>query len=176
MRRFAIVAAVLPATLAGLALAALLPLPLAAQEARANFLNAEGQPAGSATLTSAPGGVLIAVEARGLPRESWVGFHIHETGSCDHTTGHDSAGGHFNPAGTEHGYHTETGPHAGDMPNIWVDHAGILRAQVFNPHIVLTDGESSALGRALMIHAGTDDYRSQPSGNAGDRLACAVIE
>jgi len=147
-----------------------------AQDMTASFLDSQGQEAGSAALTATPGGVLIEVEATGLPASSWVGFHIHETGTCDHQTGHESAGGHFNPADTPHGLLTEGGPHAGDMPNIWVDAEGTARAQVFNPLVTLAEGDTAIRGRALMIHAGPDDYQSQPSGDAGDRLACAVIE
>lgn len=157
-------------------LALLMPVVALAQDATADFVDSNGESAGSASLTTTPGGVLIAVEVAGLPPETWVAFHIHETGSCDHTTGHDSAGGHFNPTGSEHGYLSETGPHAGDMPNIWVDQSGIARVQVFNPYVVLTEGENLARGRALMIHAGADDYITQPTGDAGSRLACAVIE
>lgn len=147
-----------------------------AQEAKAAFVNGQGQSAGSATLETAPGGLLIGVEVTGLPPESWVAFHIHEHGTCDPSAGHETAGEHFNPTQSQHGYFTEGGPHAGDMPNIWVDAAGVARAQVFNPYVVLTEGENLVRGRALMIHAGADDYKSQPSGGAGDRLACAVIE
>lgn len=159
-----------------LVLVALETAPLAAQEAAADFIDTNGRTTGYATLTTAPGGVLIAVEVADLPPEAWVAFHIHETGSCDPAMGHESAGGHFNPTNTQHGYLTETGPHAGDMPNLWVDASGVARAQVFNPHVVLTKGENLARGRALMIHAAPDDFKTQPSGGAGDRLACAVIK
>lgn len=154
----------------------ILASPGSAQEAKAAFINAQGESAGSATLGTAPGGVFIAVEVSGLPAESWVAFHIHENGTCDPSAGHETAGGHFNPTQSQHGYLTEGGPHAGDMPNIWVDAAGVARAQVFNPYVVLTEGENLVRGRALMVHAGADDYKSQPSGGAGDRLTCAVIE
>lgn len=86
------------------------------------------------------------------------------------------AGGHFNPGSKEHGYDAANGPHAGDMPNQYVAADGTLRAEVLNPEVTLADGEAGIRGRALMIHAGADDYRSQPSGDAGERLACAVIE
>lgn len=144
--------------------------------AKASFLDPQGQPAGVAQLDSTQGGILISLEVSGLPPQSWVALHIHETGTCDAATHYESAGGHFNPAGTEHGFRSATGPHAGDMPNLWVDAEGVARAQVFNPFVVLTEGETLVRGRALMIHAGPDDYVSQPSGGAGDRLACAVIE
>ncbi|MEO3385020.1 superoxide dismutase family protein [Mesorhizobium sp. CAU 1741] len=150
-----------------------------AQESRtaaADFVDANGESNGSADLVQTLTGVLITVEVSGLPSSQWVAFHVHETGSCDHTTNHESAGGHFNPTSQEHGYLAAEGPHAGDMPNQYVGEDGTLRAQVFNPFIKLGDGDNDVVGRALMIHAGADDYESQPSGDAGDRLACAVIE
>lgn len=143
----------------------------------ASFVDADGEAVGTAELSSpAAGGVLVRIEVTGLPEDQWVAFHIHETGSCDHATGHESAGGHFNPGGREHGYKAANGPHAGDMPNQYVPAGGTLRAEVFNPAVTLAEGEAGIRGRALMIHAKADDYESQPSGDAGDRLACAVIE
>lgn len=145
-------------------------------DARAAFVDAGGEPNGMAELTRTAHGVLINLEVTGLPAGQWVAFHIHETGSCDHTTGHESAGGHFNPADVEHGFLTGTGPHAGDMPNQWVGDDGVLRAQVLNTFVQLGEGDADIAGRALMVHAGADDYESQPTGDAGDRLACGVIE
>lgn len=143
----------------------------------ASFVDAEGQANGSAELTAAAaGGVLIRLEVTGLPAGEWVAFHIHETGQCDAATGHDSAGGHFNPGSREHGFQSAQGPHAGDMPNQHVGADGAVRAEVYNPFVTLDEGETGIVGRALMIHADPDDYESQPSGDAGDRLACAVIE
>ncbi|PTE23591.1 superoxide dismutase [Cereibacter changlensis JA139] len=147
-----------------------------AANASASFVDAAGEPAGSATLTGLRNGVLIELDLAGLPASQWVAFHVHETGSCDPQTGHESAGGHFNPTEIEHGYLSATGPHAGDMPNQYVAADGTLKTQVMNPLVTLVDGGSSIRGRALMIHGGTDDYVTQPSGDAGDRLACAVIE
>lgn len=157
---------------------ALMAFSTGAQEAlhaSGAFVGKNGQPAGSAELTQTSAGVLIEIEVNGLPGGQWVAFHVHETGSCDPATGHDSAGGHFNPESSEHGY-LAGGPHAGDMPNQYVDTDGTLRAQIFNSFIQLEEGANSVSGRALMIHAAADDYQSQPSGNAGERLACAVIE
>lgn len=157
----------------------LAPAALAQEQATAtaSFVGADGEANGSAELRSPPaGGVLIKVEVTGLPENSWVAFHVHETGSCDHGTGHASAGGHFNPDSREHGYMAANGPHAGDMPNQYVSADGTLRAEVFNPSVTLAEGETGIRGRALMVHAHADDYTSQPSGDAGDRLACAVIE
>lgn len=144
--------------------------------AGATFIDAAGAEVGSAELSGTPTGVLIALEVSGLPEGQWVAFHIHETGSCDHETGHESAGGHFNPGDKEHGFMAENGPHAGDMPNQYVDAEGVLRAQVFNTSVTLGSGDADIVGRALMIHAGADDNITQPTGDAGDRLACAVIE
>lgn len=146
------------------------------QTASARFVDAEGAEAGTARLTGLRNGVLIDLDLTGLPAGEWVAFHVHETGTCDHTTGHESAGGHFNPTGVEHGYQSATGPHAGDMPNQYVAADGTLKTQVMNPLVMLSESDANIRGRALMIHAKGDDYASQPSGDAGDRLACAVIE
>lgn len=147
-----------------------------ASKGAAKFVGADGKEIGSADLTGTKAGVMIAVEIAGLPPGQWVAFHVHQTGTCDHTNGHESAGGHFNPTNAEHGYLTAKGQHAGDMPNQYVSADGTLRAQVFNTAVTLEDGDSAIKGRALMIHADPDDYSGQPSGNAGKRLACAVIE
>jgi Cu-Zn family superoxide dismutase len=144
--------------------------------ARAVFIDGTGNNIGLAELTGTPQGVLIELDLSGLPPAQWVAFHIHETGSCDPQGGHKSAGGHFNPDGREHGYLAADGPHAGDMPNQYVQGDGTLRAQVFKNALHLTPGDDGISGRALMIHAKPDDYRSQPAGDAGDRIACAVIE
>lgn len=104
-------------------------------------------------------------------------MHIHETGSC---VGPDfkSAGGHYNPASVAHGQ-VEDGPHAGDMMNVEVGADGMGRFTVINENVSLRGGERPALmdsdGSALVIHGGADDYKSQPSGAAGPRVACAAI-
>ena len=161
---------------AALALAA--GLPVMAQDkqtAIANFVGPDGKQAGRAVLTEAKTGVLIELDVSGLPVNRWVAFHIHENDRCDHRHGFESAGGHFNPTKAEHGLLAANGPHAGDMPNQYVDQYGKLRAQVFNSMVTL-NGQNDIRGRTLMIHAELDDYRSQPVGGAGKRLACAVIE
>jgi len=161
---------------AAFALAAM-PLALAQEQdgATAEFVDMEGESSGTASLTQTPTGVLIELEVSGLPAGQWVAFHVHEEGLCDHETDHESAGGHYNPDDAAHGYLAEGGPHAGDMPNQYVGDDGVLRAQVFNSMISL-EGDSGIRGRALMVHAGADDYTSQPTGDAGARLACAVVE
>lgn len=164
---------------------ALLALSLAAtpaiaqsssQTAIANFIGKDGKETGRASLTAAKAGVLIELEVTGLPPGKWVAFHVHETGKCDAADHHESAGKHFNPGETEHGFLAANGPHAGDMPNQYVGSDGVLRAQVFNTMVVLDNAKNGIRGRALMIHENSDDNRSQPSGDAGARLACAVIE
>jgi superoxide dismutase, Cu-Zn family len=147
-----------------------------ARKGKATFTGEDGKEIGTAELTGTKSGVLISIEINGLPADKWVAFHVHETGSCDAMTHYDSAGGHFNPTKAEHGYESAGGPHAGDMPNQYVPANGTLRAQVFNSAVTLGKGDNGITGRALMIHANPDDYSGQPAGNAGKRLACAVIE
>jgi Cu-Zn family superoxide dismutase len=153
-----------------------LALSQEAQKGKANFVGEDGKEIGTAELTGTKSGVLISIEIKGLPADKWVAFHVHQTGSCDAMTHYESAGGHFNPTNATHGYLSENGPHAGDMPNQYVPADGTLRAQVFDSAVTLGDGDNGIKGKALMIHANPDDYSGQPAGNAGKRLACAVIE
>lgn len=147
------------------------------QTATAEVVGMDGKEAGRATLTSAAtGGVFIEMEISGLPVNRWVAVHIHEIGKCDAATHHESAGGHFNPSKAEHGFLAAKGPHAGDMPNQYVGRDGVLRAQIFDGMVTLDGKNDGVRGRALMVHANSDDYRSQPSGDAGDRVACGVIK
>lgn len=170
--KYLLTAAVVAAAIAAPSMAMSQNAPMA----KANFIGADGKETGTAELTATKSGVLIALDVNGLPAGQWVAFHVHQTGTCDHTTGHESAGGHFNPTGAEHGYLAENGPHAGDMPNQYVPADGTLKAHVFNTAVTLEGGDTTIKGKALMIHADPDDYSGQPSGNAGKRLACAVIE
>lgn len=144
--------------------------------AMATFIGTEGSEIGTAEITPTVDGALIHAEIEGLPADSWVAFHIHETGTCTADDGFKSAGGHFNPTGAKHGFLVDGGPHAGDMPNQYVDGDGVLRTQVLNTAVTLNEGDTAILGKAIVIHDGTDDYESQPSGDAGSRIACAVIE
>lgn len=149
-----------------------------AMTATAEFTGKDDKTSGRALLTEGKDGVLIEVEISGLPAGTWVGFHVHETGACDAGGGYETAGGHFNGGDedVEHGFLAANGPHDGDMPNQYVGADGVLRAHVYNTSASLNDDDDRIRGRSLMIHARPDDYRSQPSGGAGDRLACAVIE
>ena len=146
------------------------------QQARATFMNVDGKPIGTATLTQTPGGVLIDVTVTGVPAGAH-GFHIHETGICD-APDFASAGAHYNPMDAKHGYVAGSARHVGDMPNQFVQHDGVLRAHVLNTQVTLGAGTATlfdADGSALVIHTRADDYSSQPSGDSGERFACAVI-
>ncbi len=147
-------------------------------KATASFINSEGEKSGSATLTQTPNGVLIEFELENLPAGGEHGFHIHQTGSCE-TPGFESAGGHFAPMNRNHGYQDAEGFHAGDMPNQVASADGTIKGFVFNHQITLGEGANSVFdddGSAIVLHAGADDYSSQPSGDAGSRLLCAKIE
>jgi Cu-Zn family superoxide dismutase len=148
----------------------LIAMLLAAGSVTVNLSNASGQPAGTATLTQRDKGVEVALDLKGLtPGEH--GIHFHETAKCE---GPDfkSAGGHLNPQHKEHGLDNPKGSHEGDMPNVTADASGNVKTSVMAPHARLADLEK---GGALVVHAKQDDQKSNPAGNAGDRVACGVI-
>jgi Cu-Zn family superoxide dismutase len=167
------------ATMAGLAglLAAAWVSPASAQTARAGLKDASGKDVGSATLTQTPGGVLIAVSVKGLPAGEHA-FHVHAVGKCEPPF--TSAGGHFNPASKKHGLMAAEGHHAGDMPNLHIPASGELMLEVVNSDITLDKGKPNSVfdadGSALVIHANKDDYKTDPTGEAGGRIACGVVE
>lgn len=139
------------------------------------IIDASGKNVGVARLTDTPNGVLIRVDFADLPPGEHA-FHVHETGKCEPPF--TSAGDHFNPGGKMHGFEHAGGFHAGDLPNIVVPASGAVRFEVFVPNIRLRDGAAKLLdedGAALVVHAGVDDYATDPAGNAGDRIACGVI-
>lgn len=154
------------------------PAPAAvSQTVEANVIGLDGKTLGKVVLKQIPAGVLVSADVRGLPAGEH-GFHFHQKGLCDTATKFDSSGGHFAAGDHQHGYMSANGPHGGDMPNQNVGADGVLKTEVLNTGITLSPGPKSVFdadGTALVIHAGVDDYTSQPSGNAGGRLACAVI-
>jgi Cu-Zn family superoxide dismutase len=145
--------------------------------ATARIVGLDGKEIGRAKLLQAGHGVLIDLEVRGL-KPGPHGVHIHAVGLCDVKTKFESAGGHFSPVPKNHGFMDKHGPHAGDMPNQFADAGGNLHASIFNPNVTLRRGERTLFdkdGSSIVIHAVADDYRSQPAGNAGARVACGVI-
>jgi Cu-Zn family superoxide dismutase len=153
---------------------ALAPAQQAGPDARAAMIGADGNEIGTLELTETPVGVLIRGELAGLPAGAH-GFHIHETGACEPPF--ESAGDHHDPVGARHGFMAEDGPHTGDMPNIQAPESGAVAVEVLNGFIRIEGGELfDQDGSALVIHAGADDHRSQPSGDAGDPIACGVVD
>jgi Cu-Zn family superoxide dismutase len=136
------------------------------------LIGASGQTIGSVRAWQTAGGVSFRIEANGLPH-GVHGIHVHSVGRCD-TPDFASAGPHWNPAGRKHGLGNPAGPHAGDLPNVEVAANGVLGATVVLPGASMTS-LIDADGAALVIHARADDNLTDPSGNSGARIACAVI-
>lgn len=168
-----------PVGLFGLAaiLLAAATVPSQAQTAKAALQTAEGKDAGSVTLTQTPHGVLLSLTVKGVPAGEHA-FHIHEVGKCE--APFTSAGGHFNPDNKKHGVLAAGGAHAGDMPNLFVPASGELTVEVINAAVTLEKGKPNSVfdadGSAVIIHAGKDDYQTDPTGNAGGRIVCGVVQ
>lgn len=129
---------------------------------------------GTVTFTALDHGVRVAGEVRGLVPGSEHGFHIHEKGDCGDNG--NASGGHFNPTGGTHGKFGAPGSHAGELPSLVADAKGVARFSVEDHSISLTPGAAnSVVGRALVVHRDPDDFTTQPAGNSGPRIACAVI-
>jgi Cu-Zn family superoxide dismutase len=145
------------------------------------LINASGQIIGQVRGGDSPNGATFLVEAHGLPA-GLHGIHIHDVGACD-PPNFDSAGPHWNPVGRKHGTQNPQGPHLGDIQNITVGADGRLRVQIVVTGSYLKTARRKAgsyqildqNGASLVIHAKADDYKTDPSGNSGKRIACAVL-
>jgi superoxide dismutase, Cu-Zn family len=140
------------------------------------LLTAEGNSLGEVELLQMADGVQLIASVKGLPAGEYA-MHLHAVGRC---TGPDfaSAGPHFNPAGKSHGRDNPMGAHAGDLPNLVVTDKGVGEMNLMLPGLRLADGTAPLLdgdGAAVVLHARPDDYRSDPAGNAGARVACGDV-
>jgi superoxide dismutase, Cu-Zn family len=137
--------------------------------------DASGRTVATATVGEA-GGVRVRLEATALAPGTY-GVHIHDLGQCE-PPGFESAGPHWNPTRRQHGRLNPSGPHLGDLPNLSVGTNGGGAVEFTIAGADLHDGENALFdedGAALVVHAGPDDYRTDPSGNSGARIACGVI-
>jgi Cu-Zn family superoxide dismutase len=158
------------------ACAGVAPLSPVGTSATAEVRDANDRVVGQATLTEVIGGVRIVLEARGLPPGE-KGVHVHAVGKCE-PPAFASAGGHFNPLGKQHGLLNPTGPHAGDLPNITIAAEGTGRFETLTERVTLGAGTNSLFGgdgTALVVHGAPDDFKTDPTGNSGARIACGVI-
>ena len=130
---------------------------------------------GEATFEQIGDKVRVIVFAQGLKPDSEHGFHIHEAGDCSSGDGM-SAKGHFNPYGKPHANPTTAERHAGDLPPLKAAKNGRAKIDVTLDVITLRPGPASIIGRGLIIHADPDDFKTQPTGNSGARIACGVIK
>lgn len=134
-----------------------------------------GRDLGTLTLTESGGAISVSGQLSGLPPGEH-GFHIHTTGKCEGPS-FETAGAHWNPTNRGHGTNNPAGPHLGDMPNITVGPDSTVNVQATTPGGTL-HGENALLdgdGAAVVVHAAADDYKSNPSGNSGKRIACGVV-
>ena len=140
------------------------------------FTGGDGAPLGSVTVTEDAAGLMLAVSATGMPAGTH-GIHLHEKGLCEGPK-FESAGAHWNPSAKQHGRDNPAGAHLGDLLNLEVAADGSARTTVPIPGAMMASGATmlaDADGTALVVHAKADDYKTDPSGASGDRIACAVI-
>lgn len=150
------------------------------------IVNNAGEKIGIVSMNETEAGVLMFIQVSGLNPKGEHAMHVHEKADCSPRDTFKNAGGHYNPMMKSHGMMHPEGHHAGDMPNLRPDEYGNIEAQILNLFVTLeTDKEKIPEGRhplfdedgsALVIHADADDHMSQPSGAAGNRIACGEID
>ncbi|MHA0858232.1 superoxide dismutase family protein [Paenibacillus sp. CMAA1364] len=147
-------------------------------EIKTKIINTKGEEIGTIVISQQDKAVKLHIEARNLSPGAH-GIHFHENGKCD-APDFKSAGAHFNPEHKEHGFNNPQGYHAGDLPNLIVKEDGTVTADIESTTVTLAKGASNSLlkpgGTSIIIHEQADDYVTDPSGNSGDRIACAVIQ
>jgi Cu-Zn family superoxide dismutase len=149
-------------------------VPAAFSSAIAVLHDASGREVGRVRLADSYAGIVIDGTVTDLGLGSH-GIHVHSVGKC--VPPFTTAGGHFNPGGREHGFLNQHGPHLGDLPNINTPAAGMLHFEFRLPNVTLT-GQNALLdadGASIVVHAGRDDYKTDPAGSSGGRVACGVI-
>ena len=152
------------------------PTPTAPATATAALKDAAGIDVGTATFTQVGNAVRVVLTARGLPA-GVKGVHLHAVGKCEPPP-FTSAGAHFNPTGKEHGSLNPQGHHAGDLPNITIASDGTGRLETTSEGLTLGPGPTSlfdADGSSIVVHAAPDDFKTDPTGNSGARIACGIV-
>jgi len=132
---------------------------------------------GTVTFTQQGDGLIVIADFAGVDTPGEHGFHVHETGDCSHDAAgkhFTSAGGHFNPNNVEHACPPNEPRHAGDLGNVQIGTNGAGRSEQ-TTNLLTLSGPNSVVGKAIILHTGADDCQTQPTGNAGDRLACGVV-
>ncbi|QDE70741.1 superoxide dismutase family protein [Myxococcus xanthus] len=144
------------------------------QTAKAQVKDSEGKDVGEITLEQTQQGVLIKGKLSNLPPGQHA-FHIHEVGKCEGPA-FTTAGGHFNPSKKAHGLLAPKGKHQGDLPNLYVASDGTVQFDIFSQNGLTLKSLFDKDGSAVVVHAKEDDYHTDPTGDAGGRIACGVVE